>query len=259
MLQRKTKAGLLAITQPAHSWLSGQLARAWGNDLFGAVEPFEEVTLAAGLHDVGFLAWEQTPTQNPKTGRPYTFLELPAAERLAVWTRGIEQLLYLNRYAALLTSLHYTGLTERNPAKPSTAEAKLQAQFLAEQTKFQNTLLNSLRKDSHYAHYTTPEILKRNRKLIATWDWMSLLAGMALAKSIKIEDVPANQRSVTIQLQWLRNPARIRVTPWPFQPPTLELHIEARPLAPRFKNREALLRHLAIAPVKTLPIVLTPE
>jgi hypothetical protein len=76
MLQRKTKAGLIVITQPAHSWLSGQLARAWGNDLFGAVEPAEEVALAAGLHDVGFLSWEESPTLNVKTGSPLSFISI---------------------------------------------------------------------------------------------------------------------------------------------------------------------------------------
>ena len=38
---------LIAVGQPAHAWVSGQLARAWGNGRFGTPEPREEVCLAA--------------------------------------------------------------------------------------------------------------------------------------------------------------------------------------------------------------------
>ena len=43
MLYRQEKQGKIAITQPMHAWLAGQLARAWGNERFGDVVPFEEV------------------------------------------------------------------------------------------------------------------------------------------------------------------------------------------------------------------------
>src|SRR5579875_1229094 len=42
MLVREDDGGVLAVGQPAHAWLAGQLARAWGNERFGAVEPWEE-------------------------------------------------------------------------------------------------------------------------------------------------------------------------------------------------------------------------
>jgi hypothetical protein len=45
--------GALAIGQLSHSWLSGQLARAWGNDRFIAPEPREEIVLGAQQHDIG--------------------------------------------------------------------------------------------------------------------------------------------------------------------------------------------------------------
>jgi hypothetical protein len=39
MLYRQEKQGKIAITQPMHAWLAGQLARAWGNERFGDVVP----------------------------------------------------------------------------------------------------------------------------------------------------------------------------------------------------------------------------
>lgn len=39
MLYRQDPAGLIVIGQPAHAWVAGQLARAWGNEHVGDVAP----------------------------------------------------------------------------------------------------------------------------------------------------------------------------------------------------------------------------
>ena len=59
------------------AWVSGELARAWGNEEFGQFVPPKELCLAAEQHDIGWLLWEQAPTLNPETGYPYRFTELP--------------------------------------------------------------------------------------------------------------------------------------------------------------------------------------
>src|SRR5258708_3324369 len=86
MLLRKDDEGVIAVSQPAHAWVSGQLARNWREADFAGVR--EEVCLAAEQHDIGFLAWEQSPTLNPGTGLPYTFLEMPRGMHLEIWTSG---------------------------------------------------------------------------------------------------------------------------------------------------------------------------
>src|SRR5258705_11724462 len=60
--------GKVAVAQPAHAWISGQLARAWGNERFGTVEPLAEVCLAAEQHDVPWIEWERRPALDPRTG-----------------------------------------------------------------------------------------------------------------------------------------------------------------------------------------------
>ena len=67
MLVRDDSRGAIVIGQPSHAWISGQLARCWGNERFGAVEPFEEVCLAAEQHDIGMAMWdlELSPTGSP--------------------------------------------------------------------------------------------------------------------------------------------------------------------------------------------------
>jgi Protein of unknown function (DUF3891) len=148
MLYREETQRRIAITQPTHAWLSGQLARAWGNEHFGAVVPWEEVCLGAEQHDVGHTTWEQAPTLNPQTGLPFSFLEMPRHLHLRLWSSAGRLVLPQGRYAALLVSLHGTGLYERYDAvkdPPETAQAV--QNYLAQERAFQEELLTTLRAD----------------------------------------------------------------------------------------------------------------
>ena len=106
MLFRETADGLVVVSQPTHAWVSGQLARAWGNPAFGAVEPRDDVCLGAEQHDLGWAVWEQSPTRHPGTGRPHRFFDMPTAEHVAIWRGASRRALTQGRYAALLVSLH---------------------------------------------------------------------------------------------------------------------------------------------------------
>ena len=53
MLFREDPDGVIAIPQPSHAWLSGQMVRAWGNEVFARPAPYEDVCLGAEQHDVG--------------------------------------------------------------------------------------------------------------------------------------------------------------------------------------------------------------
>src|SRR3954447_15129244 len=113
VLLRRDGDDVIAIGQPAHWWVSVQLARVWGNDRFGAVEPWEEVCLAAEQHDVGMADWERAPTLNPATGLPRSFMELELDEHLDIWWQAAPLVLPQSRYAAVLVSMHGTALYER--------------------------------------------------------------------------------------------------------------------------------------------------
>jgi Protein of unknown function (DUF3891) len=66
MLLRKDGPSVIAIPQPSHAWLSGQMARAWGHAHFTAPAPHEEVCLAAEQHDIGWQSWEEMPALVPR-------------------------------------------------------------------------------------------------------------------------------------------------------------------------------------------------
>ena len=113
MLLRNDRGGVLAIGQTSHAWISGQLARAWGNARFPAPEPRDEVCLAAEQHDIGMAQWDLEPTGNPNTGLPYSFMEMPLTEHLGLWSAAPRRLLTQSRYAALLVSMHGARLYAR--------------------------------------------------------------------------------------------------------------------------------------------------
>src|SRR5918998_6839827 len=118
MVVREHEDGLLAIGQPSHAWISGQLARAWGNERFVSVWPWEEVCLAAEQHDVGMAGWDLEPELDPDTGRPRSFMRMALETHLELWSAAPHRLRAQSRYAALLVSLHGTALYERRDLAP---------------------------------------------------------------------------------------------------------------------------------------------
>src|ERR1700730_3569457 len=82
----------IAISQTAHAWGSGQLARQWGNECFPSFVPAEPVCYAAEQHDRGFLDWECQPTLNPKSGLPSTFENLPLSLHVVLQKKSILEL-----------------------------------------------------------------------------------------------------------------------------------------------------------------------
>jgi hypothetical protein len=243
MLLRRDGDDVLAITQPAHAWVSGQLARAWGNAAFGAVEPWEEVCLGAEQHDVGMTAWERAPTLNPETGLPRSFMELALDEHLAMWSSAAGLVVPQSRYAALLVSLHGTALFERRDlARLLPEDAERVRAFLAGQNVLQHQLRASLHADGAEVH--------RNQRLVWTWDSLSL--GLLLGWApYEIERVPAAGEEVTLALR------EGTLDPWPFSAPAVALRCEARRLRGRFEDEAAMRAALEAAPWETIEIALS--
>lgn len=260
MLYRDDPAGLLGITQPAHAWVSGQLARAWGNDDFGVIAPRDELILAAEQHDVGMAAWEDQPTVNPQTGRAYSFLELPEPLHSEIFVAASRLLLMQNRYAALLTSRHFTALAGRHDlATDPPATAAIIRDYLTTEQAWQEAVIAGLRADAAYAPYLAPVVLERNSQLLAIWDWFSLRLLMGLTGPVTIPDVP--QATLRTTLHLTPDPAAptvIRVQPWPFYSTQVLLTCEGRRLGAPVDDDATLRKHLAQAPWCSLRFTLLP-
>jgi hypothetical protein len=217
MLLAEHPEGLVAVAQPAHAWISGQLAQAWGNERFGPVEPAWEVCLAAEQHDIPWLEWERRPKRDPKTGYPHTFMSLNARAKNAMWKVGPDALLAQSRYAALLVSLHgsrlYRGI---------------------DRSAFEDEVRATL--------HEPDEQIERNRRLIWAWDGFSLALLLGWAPWTA-EAVPSAGGPLDVLLG-----ADGTVDPWPFGARRVEVRCEGRLLTAPSPDQKSLDAALAAAP-----------
>jgi hypothetical protein len=248
---------LVVQTQPAHSWISGQLARHWGNQYFGRFAPAEEVCLAAALHDIGFAQWERAPTLNPETRRPYSFSELPARVHFQLWSNGVEQMLGFGFYPALLVSLHYSRICQRHFQAPTTEEGRLKAKFLDEQKQIQEDLLSALRQDPSYQTSVNRENLHRNHDLITLWDWISLILMLDDQPEITLDQVPDSRSRASIRLR-RKSRGHLILEPWPFWSPFVHLVTEIRRIPLSFKNELQMQRAIKEADPVACRFSMTP-
>ena len=247
MLLRRDETGVLAIGQPSHAWLAGQLARTWGNEQFGSVEPWEEVCLAAYHHDLGWLALDGDPLFDPATGLPRPFMNMPLDVHLDLWTRGPRQMLTQSAYAALLVSMHGWRLYERRDLERASPEdAAAITEFLRRQRAFQQELIDELQPDS--------ALLERNSLLIWTWDYLSLALCLDWDPATA-EGAPTRDARTDLELR-STGPGSFTIEPWPFQADSVAVRCEGRRLPERFADEAGMRRGLAQAPLEILELEL---
>jgi hypothetical protein len=242
MLVRVDDSGALAIGQLSHSWLAGQLARAWGNARFGGVEPREEIVLGAEQHDIGWALFDLEPRLSPATGLPRSFLELAPEEHLGIWRDAPDHLLSQSLHAALVVSLHGRSLSELRARSLPEQAAVLQPHIDHERDR-QATLVARLG--------LSEEDVERVRRQMWTWDSISLALCHGW-RPFAVRDVPTSDGLVDIELRDGDDGARI-LEPWPFGGERLEVRCEARRLARRYDDEAAML----LAFERAEPVTLT--
>ncbi len=246
MLHRSSEQGTIVVGQPAHAWVSGQIARAWAHPF----APYEEVCLAADQHDIAWIPWERSPERDPETGLPYTFSALPRLRRLELWSGAAALLLPQSRYAALLVSLHGTLLVERFPPGGGDDVQRALADYLERERDFQARVLDSLRGDPRYGPHVAPDAVEQNRELVFAWDGLSLaiIHGVSVEKSAGGHTLVAPDGDHT----------RVTVAPWPFREDEVTLVCEGRLLTEVYPDERELRRGLAKARWTTIETTLTP-
>jgi Protein of unknown function (DUF3891) len=114
MVIRELKDGRCYVAlQEDHAELAAQFAAHWGNARFSKLRPYQTMVFTTTYHDSGYREWEGTPPMNVAKGRPYAHREdVPNFEdvELKAYARNVEWLNAQHPYAALLVSMHRTGL-----------------------------------------------------------------------------------------------------------------------------------------------------
>ena len=199
VLREEPDGSVICIGQPAHAFLSGQLARAW----HPRPEPFEEVCLAATQHDAGMADWDADPELNPDTGLPLSFMQMPLKTHLELWSHAPHRVLTQSRYAAILVSMHGAALYEmRDLSRMPPGEAEAVRAYLADQRALQEQLGEGL----------DEKRLRENQRLLWIWDFLSL--GLCLRWWGKTVD------GITLHEH--------TIEPWPFADDAVELFTEGK-------------------------------
>jgi len=243
MLFRTEPSGVLAISQPTHAWISGQILSAWDEALG------KPLLLAAEQHDIGWLDWETAPSFNQETGRPHLFREIGAAVHSPMWRQGVERALGAwGAHVALLVSRHggviYRRYTDRH--RISEADAAAAQKYLETQAPLEAAWAKMLGLDA--------AALQKQTTLVALSDTLSLALCGELKTPIGVEAPDARGGTETLRLiERPGHPFHFVLSPWPFRKDVLNVEGEARPLPAtgRFDN-EAAMRTWLKSPERTV-------
>jgi hypothetical protein len=117
------------ISQIEHARLAYDLATHWSELPLSDGLLSETVLPTIFHHDDGWAAWDNAPQVDPQSGRPLSFLEMPLAESLDIWTGSIQAVEPFGPLASWLVAEHFTKLL----APSHHAEAAIAKSWLAEQ------------------------------------------------------------------------------------------------------------------------------
>ena len=121
MILSREGGALRLVRQVEHGRVAGELAAAWGNDVFELGGPRSAVVTAAARHDEGWRAEDARVLYAEAARRPLHFLEIDTADHVRLYRRGVETVAALDGYAGLLVGMHWTGLYRGRWSSPGAA------------------------------------------------------------------------------------------------------------------------------------------
>jgi hypothetical protein len=249
MIRRVMDGHWLCISQPEHARLAGAMAEAWGRPPFLPPVPRTEVLQAVAEHDNGWAEWEAAPGLAPAAGGPFHFTEMPVADHLAIWRRGVQRMLERNPYAGLLVSMHGAALMRfrldpgaRTPeaaraaapdirpgdaprqaaqrraraARPPVGAGAAVRTFLAEQERLQAALRQGLAMRSRYREAVASARLTANFRILQFLDALSLLLCCGARERQTFTAVPLGEGQRRTEIEFTPDAEGATLTPYPF-------------------------------------------
>ncbi|HEU4448590.1 MAG TPA: DUF3891 family protein [Gaiellaceae bacterium] len=250
------------VFQPDHADLSGQFARAWGNEEgFSVPSPLASVAVAAARHDDGWAVWERAPALDRDGVAPRNFLDVEVPSHLAFYRAMIAAVLDQDPYAGLLVSMHgagiYRGRYGTQPSLKLTFADEVRGEverFVAEQEELHGRLV---------ARLGVPEEERwTNYRLLQVYDRLSLyfcLRDVEAGEADTVEPVPRDylgaETAVAIEPA---GPWRVRLEPYPFAESPARFRLLRRLLTKRERSDdEAFRRELAAAAPEQVEITIS--
>lgn len=236
--------GRLAVMMHEHTALSGQFARAFGNDRFEPAQPAELVTYVVSHHDAGWAAFDRDPVTDVASGLPYNLIETPAQHitRTSALSPAFNE--RHHPYCGLLSSMHSWGLYNGRygisnmvlidripPQDRPLADTMLDAE-LARQQRLKAELAN----DPDAAAWLDERHVFQNYKQLQFFDTLALYFNRTHREARAEQTfthVPRNADedvAITIRPQ---GPGVYALAPFPFAVENSEFGFAGRVIAPR--------------------------
>jgi hypothetical protein len=233
----------LAVMMHEHTALSGQFARAFGNEQFAPLSPLEHMIYVVSQHDAGWADFDRDPPTDEKTGLPYNLIETPA-ELITVTSRQSPDFNERHHpYCGLMSSMHSWGLYNGRyglsklvlinniPAQ----DRPIADRMLAGELDRQKRLKEQLAKDSQCSGWLDEKKLFQNYKQLQFLDTLALYFNRIYpserARQV-FENVPLSataDTSVTIEPH---GNGVYALSPYPFAANWAEFAYAGRRLAP---------------------------
>ncbi len=271
MLRMKSETGWWLVTHPDHARLAGALATSWGNAQFRKPEPRARVLHGIASHDDGWATRDAHPSIT-REGKPSAFStelvgnysafeEIDLAEYLAVRERAVRLIAEDEPYAGLIIAMHTYNLLSVQADRSTIAPDQLPLldAFLDNQRNYQRELINRIEQDNSLtAIEKDPATIQEHFRLLQACDYLSLLACVAFdAPANLLHPLPLNDGSTaTVQAQPIGQ-RQFRLSPWPFEEPSLTFQFPARHIVGnRFASSTDLAKEFTAAPVEFLELKL---
>jgi hypothetical protein len=234
----------LAIMMHEHTALSGQFARAFGNEQFEAVRPCELMFYAVSHHDAGWAEFDGDPVTDETTGLPYNLVDTPA-QYITTTSRGSPDFNERHHpYCGLLSSMHSWGLYNGRYGilnqvlinRFSEQDRPLVQRMLDDEIERQNKLKAELAKDPDTGAWLEEKHLFQNYKQFQFFDLLGLYFNrihLSERGEQTFGHVPLNAErdaSVTIRP---REPGVYALSPFPFAADGAEFAFAGRLIEPR--------------------------
>jgi hypothetical protein len=238
----------LAIMMHEHTALSGQFARAFGNQQFEALSPLEQMIYVVSHHDAGWTEFDRDPASDEKTGLPYNLIETPA-ELITVTSRQSPDFNERHHpYCGLMSSMHSWGLYNGryglsklvliNNIPPQ--DRPIADRMLASELERQKRLKEQIAKDPQCSGWIDEKNLFQNYKQLQFLDTLALYFNRIHPSERArqaFENIPLSTTADTTVTIEPRGNGVYALSPYPFAANWAEFAYAGRRLAPR--SREA--------------------
>lgn len=234
----------LAIMMHEHTALSGQFARAFGNDLFEAAQPDDLLVYIVSHHDEGWAEFDRDPVTDENTGLPYNLVETPAEYITVTSRRSPDFNERRHPYCGLLSSMHSWGLYNGRYGlsnlvlidKIPLHDRPLAERMLDGEISRQTRLKAEIAREPQAAAWIEEKHLFQNYKQLQFFDTLALYFNRVHPDERteqRFEHVPLNARQDTIITVRRREPGVYEMSPYPFAANFAEFAFAGRFIEPQ--------------------------